>query len=258
MYIEDDDFEVVTPYRQWDERKHFVPTNEAIYDPDDPHPPDPPPPNTILEDESGCTYQAPSVSRCARINDPKQCYMTDGCWWDIEFEECYPVPTIMQHLHYIVCLFPIIYAICYFGYAEQKVQAVWAPYEMFHKVYLCSMFLAACAYLYVAFRVLRSDAYADVRERYVQPTYVLLVSAILTPITLALWADRDYSLYWVFISMFVTSLATVWLAYIHLGVASPQRRKDRMTVAAIYYILFHVILMDNFIWWWLLFSSQES
>jgi len=256
MYVEEDDYEVVTPYQQWDDRKYFVPKDDGTYDPDDPDPTPPAPGTVVVNPETGCAAQTLSESRCARITDPKRCYLTDGCWWDIEFQECYPVRTVLQYLQYTVFLLPIVYAVCYYGYAKPKLDAVWAPYEMFHGVYLGSVFFATCAFLYVGFRVMRSDAYADVRKRYVRPAYALLAGAFLTPVALALWADRGYSIYWVFLCLFLTTWATVWLVYVHLSTAAPRRRKDRVTVAAVYYALFHVLLMDNFVWWWLLFSGE--
>ena len=209
------------------------------------------------EPNSNCTYQVQSDSKCARITDAKQCYLMDGCWWDIEFNECYPIITVLQYLQYVVFLLPIVYAVCYYGYAKKKLDTMWKPYEMFHGVYRGSVFFATGAFLYIGFRVLRSDTYADIRKQYVRPTYALLLGAFITPITLALWADRDYSIYWVFLSLFLTTGATVWLVYVHLSTV-PRRRKDQISLAAVYYVLFHVMLIDNFIWWWLLFSGQNK
>ena len=254
VYVEDDDYDVRTPYTSsYNYQKYFVPRNPYKYDPEDPQPVEQP----KLIEENGCTAEPLPPSRCAPIRNAKQCFLTVGCMWDIEFGECFPVPTVLQYLQYVVFLLPVVYAVCYYGYSKAKVDAMWKPYQMFHGVYVGSVIFATLAFIYVGFRILKSTAYDDVRERYVQPTYMLLFGAAITPIAIALWADRNYSIYWVLIGLLITSIATIWFVVVHLRTASPQRRKDRVTVAAIYYGLFHVIIMDNFIWWWLLFSTTD-
>jgi hypothetical protein len=245
VYVEDDNYESRPPYN---DRQHFVPS-------DDPDPPETRP--ALIEDARGCTVEPESLSRCGRILDAKRCYLSNECWWDVEFNECFHVPSVLQYLQYLVILLPVVYVVCYYGYAKPKLDAVWMPYPMFRGVYIGSVIFATVAFLYVGFRVIRSDAYDDKRSRYVHPINMLLAGAALTPITLALWADRDYSVYWTFIALLTTSIGAVWFALVHLR-TSPKRRKDRVTVVALLYGLFHVIVMDNFVWWWLLFSSVEK
>lgn len=247
VYVEDDSYD---PRPKYSDRKHFVPRDG--YDDRPFHPGDPRP---ALVESGGCTQENEPVSRCARIRDAKRCFLTDGCWWDVEFAECFTVPTVLHYLQYYVVLVPVVYAVCYYGYAKAKLDGMWAPYPMFHGMYVASAVFATVALLYVAFRVVRSDAYADVRSQYVRPTNVMLAGATLTPLALALWADRGYSVYWTFLALLLTSLGTVWFAVVHLRTSSPERRKDRVTVAALMYGVFHVLVMDNFVWWWLLFSG---
>lgn len=255
VYVEEDDFARVPERTNTDDKKYFVPalheTHHARSSTSQPVPRA----RSLSEDNEGCVYEHRHMSRCRRITNPKTCHFTDGCSWDTDFNECSVTPSILNKLKYLVLGLPVVYAVCYYRYSKPKLDEMWKPYRMFHGVYLTSMAMAICAFVYTIYRILYSRTYEHTHARYAGATKTLLVGATITPVALALWASQHSSMYGVLLGLLVTSLGTVWFVYAHLQTNMPFLRKDRVTLAAMYYALFHVIVMDNFVWWWLFFSA---
>ena len=84
---------------------------------------------------------------------------------------------------------------------------------------------------------------------------VFFVGALMVPVARALWVLRGYSQNFVTLGLLVTSGGLVWVMKKYMEKLSTEH--NRLGTGAMYYLLFHVLLFDNFLWWWMVFSTTK-
>jgi len=203
-----------------------------------------------------CSVQAELQTRCGRIADGQTCSYTSGCLWDQEMRVCKQNEHFFQRVLLSGLLVPVVYAVCYTFSNKGQIAALWKGRHAFQIAYLCSIFVAACSLLYLIYSVYRMRKYQDMRHTFADPLLTLFVGAMCVPVFRMLWITRDYTKYWMFASLFTTSVGLIWFMSKYFRTADAY--KDRLGVISMYYSVFHVVLLDNFVWWWLLFIDSSK
>ena len=209
-----------------------------------------------IDEETECASVREDASYCGRIHDAKRCALNTNCKWDSEFGKCEHTTSLLVIALCIGAIVPIVYGLCYFLVNHTQIDLTWSGLDDMHNVYLCSAFLATCAFLYILSDILYSRAYNDTRHQFAYPLMVFFIGALFVPISRAMWILRDYSQNFVSIGLLLTSGGLVWLMKKYMEKLRVQR--NRLGAGALYYVLFHVLLFDNFLWWWMVFSSSSS
>jgi hypothetical protein len=143
--------------------------------------------------------------------------------------------------------------------------------------------VATIGFVFLLLMIALTRKHMDNRWWFANPLFLITAGAMMVPVFRALILVRGWSLYWVLLALVATSAGTMWFVgeYIrrhrdapdvvyqrrnpqHAGGISPFSRSAPGTpdntlnivgVLSAYYVLFHVLVVDN-LGWWLLFVSR--
>lgn len=203
-----------------------------------------------------CSVQSELQTRCGRITDGQTCFQTKECKWDFEMRICKQNEEFFHRVVWSGLLIPFTYVVCYYFSNKGQIANIWKTKNAFHIAYLFSVFFGACSLLYLIYSVYRMRKYQDIRYTFAKPLLILFIGAICLPVFRMLWIMRDYSKYWLFVSLFTTSAGLLWFMSKYFHNADAYR--DRLGIISMYYSIFHIVLLDNFVWWWWLFMDSSK
>ena len=209
-----------------------------------------------VDEDTGCASVREDQTYCGRIRDAKSCAMDTNCRWDSEFGKCEHTRSLLFFALCVGALVPVVYGVCYFFVNKAQIDLTWQGLDDMHKVYLCSMLLATFSFLYILSDIMYLRAYNSTRHQFDKPFLVFFIGALSVPIARALWILRDYSHNLVSVGLLLTSGGLVWVMKKYMEKLNVQR--NRLGAGALYYVLFHVLLFDNFLWWWMVFSTSSK
>lgn len=251
VYI-DDGHQETTHFSLASLRKHYVsnestPTHQQMQT-------DAPIVTTDGNEETGCSAVRKDTTYCGRITNAKRCSLNTRCHWDNEFRKCEHDHSSLYGALWVGAMVPVVYAVCYFFVNRAQISSTWKGLDNMHTVYLCSAVLATCSFLYILSDIMYLRAYNDTRHSFDYPLLLFFVGAMSVPAARALWILRDYSQNFVTVGLLLTSGGMVWLMKKYIEKLNV--RHNRLGTGALYYVLFHVLLFDNFLWWWMVFSTS--
>lgn len=232
---------------------------------------------TCLPTSCQCTVVAePALSQCARIREGVFCQGTPGCHWDAEFAQCLPDARLWNVAAWCALLVPAAYLLCYTLFNRAHVTRMWAPYGMMGRgVYVLSMVLTAAAFVFLGVTITLTRKHVDNRWWFAGALFLVVAGATMAPVFRALWLVSDWSVFWVLLALAATSAGTIWLVseYVHRSNNTPDAKERRATThtpwpsaanamdfagtLSAYYILFHVVFVDNLLWWLVFWSAGK-
>lgn len=249
VYIDDEHHEAA-PFSLASLKKYYIPSNAStahrLHQADTP---------LVLDEDTGCVSVREDTTYCGRIKDARKCTLSTHCHWDSEFRTCSHNHSLLYFAMCTGATIPIVYVLCYLYATQAQVDRTWKDLAHMHIVYLCSVVLATCSFLYVLSDIMYLRAYKDTRHSFDAPFMVFFVGALMVPVARALWVLRGYSQNFVTLGLLVTSGGLVWVMKKYMEKLSTEH--NRLGTGAMYYLLFHVLLFDNFLWWWMVFSTTK-
>lgn len=251
VYI-DDEHREAAPFSLASLKKYYIPSTTTTNAHQE-HQTDTP---LVLDEDTGCVSVREDTTYCGRIKDAQKCTLSTHCHWDNEFLTCSHNHSLLYFALWTGALIPIAYLLCYIYATQAQVNHTWRSLAHMHTVYLCSVAFATCSFLYILSDIMYLRAYKDTRHSFDAPFFVFFVGALMVPVARALWVLRDYSQNCVTVGLLVTSGGLVWIMKKYMQKLNVEH--NRLGTGAMYYLLFHVLLFDNFLWWWMVFSTTQK
>tara|TARA_Y200000002_G_scaffold354667_1_gene335098 strand:- start:1132 stop:1839 length:708 start_codon:yes stop_codon:yes gene_type:complete len=195
---------------------------------------------------------------CRDILNKDICVYQEGCQWN-DSESSYDIgycskpsnPFAMTS--FFLLLIPLAYGIMYKFITPKLAKLIWTEAHLnFKYTYIASIIIAFIGLIYVIYNINYSDKYKVVKKDYWPYLLVFIVGATLCPIIIFLALDFNFSKYWVLVCLFTTSIGIVWLLTKYMSLIE---KKAYFDMGLTYYLMFHVIFIDNFLWW-LAFSTS--
>ena len=210
----------------------------------------------VVDEATGCTSIREDTTYCGRITKAQKCINNTHCHWDSEFQKCTHNHSLLYFALWTGVCVPVVYLLCYVYANHAQIDSTWTGLANMHTVYLCSVALATCSFLYILSDIMYLRAYKDTRHSFDKPLMVFFVGALIVPVARALWILRDYSQNFVTVGLLMTSGGLVWVMKKYMEKLNVEH--NRLGAGAMYYLLFHVLLFDNFLWWWMVFSTSTK
>lgn len=210
----------------------------------------------VVDEETGCTSIRDDSTYCGRIRNARTCTNNTNCHWDNEFQTCSHNHRLLYYALWTGALVPVVYLLCHVYANQSQVAKTWNGLSNMHTVYLCSVALATCSFVYILSDIMYLRTYNDTRHSFGEPLLVFFVGALSVPVARALWVLRDYSQNFVTVGLLVTSGGLVWIMKKYMEGLNVEH--NHLGAGALYYLLFHVLLFDNFLWWWMVFSTSTK
>lgn len=232
-----------------------------------------------------CTVMtSQALSKCASYRKWNACTSRSECHWDAELGLCESNPNLWHIALGCAALVPVVYLACYVMFNRSDIQKVWAPYGSSLRVlHGSSMIVATLGCVFLLLTIALTRKHLDNRRWFADSLFLIAAGAAMVPVFRALFLVRGWSPYWVLLALVATSAGTMWFVgeYIHRNQDAPdvvyQRRNPHHSgklslfirtapgtpdntlnligALSAYYLLFHVLVVDN-LGWWLLFVSR--
>ena len=207
----------------------------------------------VNDKEIKCPVATHETTRCGRKYSQSECNIVPGCTWNTDYQFCRIDNKLFTKSLWVGAAVPVAYAITHFCGGGADAQKMWKDKAMFRVAYSVSLFVCLLGISYIMYNLLYIDEYKEKQKKLAVPLLIFFSGALALPVFQFTRINFQYSKYYIPFALTVTSVGIAWLIGKMLGMAMDQLKVNSLVV--LFFVMFHVLVMDNIVWWQFLFSE---